>query len=248
MPTPHISAESGDFADVCLLPGDPLRARHVAERFLKDATLATSVRNMEGYTGTYRGRRVSVMGTGMGIPSISIYATELIKDYGVTSLIRIGSCGGIHPNLSLKDIVIAAGASTDSNVNRVRFGGFDFAALADFGLTRMLVEAAEERQIPFSVGNIISSDQFYHPRPEIFALARSLGLLAVEMEAAGLYGVAAAHGARAAAILTVVDVIGEQEKMSAEERETSLDEMITVALEASLRIKQFHDTGGGRSG
>ena len=143
MPTPHISAGPGDFSDVCLLPGDPLRARYVAEQFLDEATLVTSVRNMEGYTGTYRGRRVSVMGSGMGIPSILIYATELIREYGVTTLIRIGSCGGIHPDLAIRDIVIASGASTDSNANRLRFGGFDFAAIADFELTLTLVEVAE---------------------------------------------------------------------------------------------------------
>ncbi len=236
MPTPHISAKSEDFADICLLPGDPLRARHIANRFFDDAALITSVRNLEGYTGTYRGRRVSVMGSGMGIPSILIYATELIRVYGVTAVIRVGSCGGIHPDLSIRDIVIASGASTDSNANRLRFGGFDFAAIADFGLTRTLVEVAEEREVTVRVGNILSSDQFYHPRPEVFELARRWGLLATEMEAAGLYAVAAEHGARAAAILTVSDVLGSDEKMTAEDRETSLDEMITIALEATLRV------------
>ncbi len=236
MPTPHISAESGDFADICLLPGDPLRARYVAEQYLDDARLITSVRNMEGYTGTYHDRRISVMGTGMGIPSILIYATELIRDYGVTTLIRIGSCGGIQPDLSMLDLVIAAGASTDSNVNRLRFGGFDFAAIADFGLVRTLVEVAEERETPVRVGNIISSDQFYHPQPEIFDVARRLGVLAAEMEAAGLYAVAAEHGARAAAILTVVDMLGGEEGVAAEDRQTSLDEMIIIALEATLRV------------
>ncbi len=236
MPTPHISAESGDFADICLLPGDPLRARYVAEQYLDDGRLITSVRNMEGYTGTYHDRRISVMGTGMGIPSILIYATELIREYGVTTLIRIGSCGGIQPDLSMLDLVIAAGASTDSNVNRLRFGGFDFAAIADFGLVRTLVEVAEERETPVRVGNIISSDQFYHSQPEILDLARRLGVLAAEMEAAGLYVVAAEHGVRAAAILTVVDMLGGEEGVAAEDRQTSLDEMIIVALEATLRV------------
>ncbi len=236
MRTPHISAESGDFADICLLPGDPLRARYVAEQYLDDGRLITSVRNMEGYTGTYHDRRISVMGTGMGIPSTLIYATELIRDYGVTTLIRIGSCGGIQPDLSMLDLVIAAGASTDSNVNRLRFGGFDFAAIADFGLVRTLVEVAEERETPVRVGNIISSDQFYHPQPEIFDVARRLGVLAAEMEAAGLYAVAAEHGARAAAILTVVDMLGGEEGVAAEDRQTSLDEMIIIALEATLRV------------
>ncbi len=236
MPTPHISAGPDDFSDVCLLPGDPLRARYVAEQFLDDAVLVTSVRSMEGYTGTYRGRRISVMGTGMGMPSILIYATELIRQYGVTSLIRIGSCGGLHPDLTMRDIVIASGASTDSNANRLRFGGFDFAAIADFGLTRELAKVAEEREAPVKVGNVLSSDQFYHPRPDVFEVAQRMGILAVEMEAAGLYAVAAEHGVRAAAILTVSDILGSDVEMSAEDRQTSLDEMITIALETASRI------------
>lgn len=237
MPTPHNSAEPDDFADICLLPGDPLRARHVAEHFFDGATLVTSVRNMEGFTGTYKGRSVSVMGTGMGIPSLQIYATELIRDYGVTSLIRIGSCGGIQPDLSIRDLVIAAGASTDSAVNRARFGGYDFAAIADFGLTRLLVEAAEENGSAARVGNILSSDHFYHPDSEIFTICRRMGLLAAEMEAAGLYGVAADNGARAAAILTVTDVIGSDDAMTSDEREAALNEMIEVALDAAVRIE-----------
>ncbi|MCJ7779355.1 MAG: purine-nucleoside phosphorylase [Acidimicrobiia bacterium] len=237
MPTPHISAGSADFSDVCLLPGDPLRARYVAEHFLDDATLVTSVRNMEGYTGTYRGRRVSAMGSGMGIPSILIYATELIREYGVTTLIRIGSCGGIQADLSIRDVIIASGASTDSNANRLRFGGYDFAAIADFGLIRTLVEVAEERKVSVRIGNILSSDQFYHPRPEILELARRMGLLAVEMETAGLYAVAAEHGVRAATILSVTDVLGSDDEMAAEDRQTSLDEMIIIALEATVHIE-----------
>jgi purine-nucleoside phosphorylase len=238
MPTAHIAAAHGDFADVCLLPGDPLRARYIAEEYLEDPARITAVRNMEGYTGSYRGRRVSVMGTGMGIPSASIYATELIREYGVTSLIRVGSCGAIHPDLSLRDVVVASGASTDSNVNRLRFGGFDFAALADFGLTRHLVGAAADRRVTVHVGNIFSSDLFYHPRPEVFELARGMGLLAVEMEAAGLFGVAAAHGVRAAALMTVTDILGEDAELSSSERQSSLDQMIAIALTAVAQIEE----------
>jgi len=246
MPTPHISARPGELADVCLLPGDPLRARYVAERYLESPSLVTAVRNMEGYTGTHRGRPVSVMGTGMGIPSASIYATELIREYGVTTLIRLGSCGAIQTDLGMRDLVIAAGASTNSNVNRLRFGGLDFAAVADFGITRALVEAAEEREIPVRIGNILSSDLFYQPSDtRVFALARRMGLLVVEMEAAGLFGVAAEHGARAGAILTVADVPaaiaavegkGPGVGLTAEERQTSLDAMISVALDAAGRL------------
>jgi len=247
MPTPHISARPGEFADVCLLPGDPRRARHIAVGHLDGARQVTAVRGMEGYTGAYRGRPVSVMGTGMGIPSASIYATELIREYGVGTLIRIGSCGAIHPDLGMRDVVVALGASTDSNVNRLRFGGLDFAAVADFAVTRALVAAAEARGTPVRVGNILSSDLFYHPPgSEVFPLARRMGLLAVEMETAGLFGLAAEHGARAAAILTVVDVPGPvadaighpaaEEGLSAEERQTSLGEMVVIALEATLTI------------
>lgn len=236
MVTPHMSAEPGDFADVCLLPGDPLRARHVAEEFLDDALLVTAVRNMDGYTGTHRGRRVSVMGTGMGVPSALIYTTELIHEYGVTTLIRIGSCGGIQPDLSVGDLVIAAGASTDSIVNRVRFGGYDFAAIPDFGLTRSLVEAAERRGLNVRVGNVLTSDQFYHPQPEIFELCRRMGILAAEMESAGLFAVAAENGVRAASILTVSDVLDSDEAMPPEAREKSLDDMIAVTLDVAVNI------------
>ena len=236
MSTPHIAAAPGDFSDVCLLPGDPLRARYVAERFLDEPGMVTSVRNMEGYTGMYRNRRVSVMGTGMGIPSTLIYTTELIREYGVTSLIRVGSAGGIAEDLELRDIVIAAGASTDSNTNRTRFGGFDFAAIPDFALTRLLVETAEERHTPVRVGGIVSSDQFYHPRADFTAVARRMGALAAEMEAAGLFGVAAEHGVRAGAILTISDIIDSDDELSPTEREQTLDEMLTIALEAASRI------------
>jgi purine-nucleoside phosphorylase len=245
MPTPHISARPGEFAEVCLLPGDPLRARYIAERYVEAPDRVTAVRNMEGYTGRYRDRPVSVMGTGMGIPSISIYATELIKEYEVSTLIRLGSCGAVRPDLAIRDVIVATGASTDSNANRLRFGGFDFAAVADFGVTRALVEAAEERRVPVRVGNVLSSDLFYHrPDTEILALARRMGLLAVEMETAGLFGVAAQCGARAGAIMTVVDMpaaIAEaegppQRGLTAQERQQSLDEMIVIALEAVLRI------------
>jgi purine-nucleoside phosphorylase len=237
MPTPHISAEPGAFAPVCLLPGDPLRARHVAHRFLDDARQVTAVRNMEGYTGGYRGHPVSVMGTGMGIPSSAIYATELVRDYGVERLIRIGSCGGIAPGLAPRDLIVVTGASTDSNVNRLRFAGLDLAAVADFRLTRALVDAAAGRGTPVRVGTILSSDLFYHPNPEVFDLAARLGMLATEMEAAGLFGLAAEEGVQAAAILAVTDLLGpagSAPALTPEERETSLDEMIAIALQAAI--------------
>jgi len=233
VPTPHINADDGAFAAVCLMPGDPRRARHVAERFLDDARQVTDVRNMVGYTGTARGRPVSVMAHGMGIPSCSIYATELVQHYGVRSLIRIGSCGSIRHDLPVHSIVLALGASTDSAVNRTRFRGYDLAAIADFGLARAAVEAAEARDQPLRVGNVLSSDLFYAPDPTINEVAASLGVLAVEMEAAGLYGVAAETGARALTLLTVSDHILTGEQLSAAEREVSFDAMVELALDTA---------------
>jgi purine-nucleoside phosphorylase len=231
MPTPHISAEKGDFAPSILLPGDPLRAKHIAESFLEDAKLVNEVRNMLGYTGTYDGIPVSVMGTGMGIPSASIYATELITEYGVERLIRVGSCGGILPSVELRDIVLAIGASTDSGVNRVRYGGYDFSATADFGLLRAAADAAESRGITVKVGNVHSADLFYNPDPEAFDRMEAMGILAVEMEAAGLYGVAAEKGGRALTIATVSDHIRTGASTTSEEREQTFDEMVVIALE-----------------
>jgi purine-nucleoside phosphorylase len=234
MPTPHISATRGQFADTVLLPGDPLRARYVAEKHLDDAVLVTAVRNMLGFTGTYAGHRVSVLGSGMGIASSGIYATELIQEYGVGNLIRVGSCGSLQADVELRDIIVGLGAGTDSGVNRARMGGFDFAATADFGLTRATVEAAERLGIPVHVGNVFSSDFFYPPAPEwpLFATLERLGFLGVEMEAAGLYGVAAQFGAKALAVLTVSDHIARGERLSVQEREQSFDDMIRLTLEA----------------
>ena len=231
MPTPHISAEKGDFAPSILLPGDPLRAQHIAENFLEDAKLVNEVRNMLGYTGTYEGIPVSVMGTGMGIPSASIYATELITEYGVERLIRVGSCGGILPSVELRDVVLAIGACTDSGVNRVRYGGYDFSATADFELLRAAADAAESRGIAVKVGNVHSADLFYNPDPEAFDRMEAMGVLAVEMEAAGLYGVAAEKGGRALTIATVSDHVRTGASTTSEERQQTFDEMVVIALE-----------------
>jgi purine-nucleoside phosphorylase len=235
MPTPHIEAGPGDFAEAVLLPGDPLRAEHIAETFLDDARQTTAVRNMLGFTGTYQDMPVSVMGTGMGIPSASIYITELINEFGVQRLIRVGSCGGFHPEVSLRDVILAIGASTDSGVNRARYGGMDFAATADFGLLRSADEAARAAGIEAEVGNVHSSDLFYHPDATRFEMMANMGVLAVEMEAAGLYGAAAETGTRALAILTVSDHITTGEATSSAERATTFNDMVTIALEA-LRI------------
>lgn len=233
MPTPHISAAQGDFAEVVLMPGDPLRARHIAQRFLEDVREVTSVRNMLGYTGAFRGRKLSVMAHGMGIPSLSIYATELIQHYGARVLIRVGSCGALRQDVKLRDIIVALGASTDSNVNRLRFKGQDLAAVADFMLARQAVEAAEKRGRPVRVGSVFSSDFFYAPGGEGYELHERLGMLAVEMEVAGLYGVAAELGARALGLLTVSDHLRTDEHLSPAERQTTFDEMIALALDVA---------------
>lgn len=232
MATPHISADKGAFAEAVLLPGDPLRAKYIAETFLDNAEQVTAVRNMLGYTGTWNGMSVSVMGTGMGIPSASIYGTELVNEYGVKKLVRVGSCGGIGPTVELRDVVIATGASTDSGVNRARYLGWDFAAIADFGLARAAVQAAEEAGVSIKLGNVHSADLFYNPVANAFDVMERMGVLAVEMEAAGLYGLAAEFGARALAILTVSDHVGTGASTSSDERERTFGEMVEIALRA----------------
>lgn len=235
MPTPHIAAAEGDFAEAVLLPGDPRRAQHIAERFLSDAREVTSVRNMLGFTGTYEGMPVSAMGTGMGIPSASIYVTELVREYGCRRLVRVGSCGAISPDVELRDVVIAIGACTDSGVNRTRYSGWDFAATADFGLARAAVDVAGEQGLTVRTGNVHSADLFYNPVDGVFDVMERMGVLAVEMEAAGLYGIAAATEARALAICTVSDHVRTGDATSSDERERTFDDMVVIALEALRR-------------
>ena len=232
MPTPHISADDDAFAEAILLPGDPLRARFIADTFLDDATEVTAVRNMLGFTGTYRDMPVSVMGTGMGIPSAAIYITELIRFYGVKRLVRVGSCGGVAEDLNMRDTVLAIGASTDSATNRARYGGWDYSATADYGLLSAAASAAEQAGIAVRIGNVHSSDLFYPPGVEAIegAFAR-MNILAVEMEAAGLYAAAAQERARALAILTVSDHIVTGEQTTSEERERTFTDMVSLALE-----------------
>lgn len=235
MPTPHIAAADDDFAEAVLLPGDPRRAQHVADTFLSDVRQVTEVRNMLGFTGSYEGMPVSVMGTGMGIPSSLIYATELIESYGCRRLVRVGSCGALHADIALREVVVAIGACTDSGVNRTRYAGWDFAATGDFALARAAVDAATASGITAHTGNVHSSDLFYHPDDDVFDVMANMGVLAVEMEAAGLYGVAAASGARALAICTVSDQIRTGERLPHEDRETTFNDMIAIALDALRR-------------
>ena len=228
----HISAQPGDIAERVLLPGDPLRAKWIAERFLTDARCYTSVRNMLGFTGTYQGVPVSVQVSGMGMPSASIYTHELINDYGVNTLVRVGSCGALAPSLNLRDVIAAIGASTDSAMNRVRFQGLiDYAPVADFGLLRAAVDAAERRGIPMRVGPIMAADTFYADRPDLFDALEQYGVLAVEMETAALYTIAARYGAHALTVLTVSDLIRTGERCTPAEREQTFGQMVEIALE-----------------
>ncbi len=235
MATPHINAERGDFADVVLMPGDPLRAQHIAITFLTGAREVNNVRGMLGYTGSYKGREMSVMGHGMGIPSCSIYAKELITEFDVKQIIRVGSCGALRADVQVRDVVIGMGACTDSKVNRMRFKDHDFAAIADYDLLRHAVDAAAAAGVKVRVGNLFSADLFYTPDPQMFDVMEKYGILGVEMEAAGIYGVAAEFGARALAICTVSDHIRSGEALNAAQRQTSFNEMIEIALESVLR-------------
>ncbi|MDN5369028.1 MAG: purine-nucleoside phosphorylase [Shewanella sp.] len=236
MATPHINAVDGAFAETVLFPGDPLRAKYIAETFLENVEQVTDVRNMLGFTGTYKGKKVSVMGSGMGIPSCSIYATELIKDYGVKNLIRVGTCGAISRDIKVRDVVIGMGACTDSRVNRMRFKDKDFAAIADYELLTAVVNAANAQNIKVRVGNVFSADLFYSPEPDMFDVMEKMGVLGVEMEAAGLYGVAKEFGARALCVVTVSDHIRTGEVTTSEERQTTFNDMITMTLEAVLTL------------
>lgn len=230
--TPHINAKPGAFAEACLVPGDPLRAKHIAEKFLEGAEQVTDVRNMFGYTGTYKGKKVSVMGVGMGIPSASIYYKELITEYGVKKLVRIGSCGAISKEVKVRDMVIGMGACTDSKVNRMRFRDHDFAAIADYELLENLVSAARSMKLPVKVGNLFTADLFYNPDPTLFDMMEKYGVLGVEMEVAGLYGVCAEFGAQGVAICTVSDHIRTGEALPPKERQLTFNDMVEVALES----------------
>lgn len=234
IPTPHIEAAAGDFAETVLLPGDPLRARHIAENYLDQVQQVTGVRGMLGFTGTYRGTRISVMGSGMGIPSCSIYAHELVSAYGVRRLLRIGTCGTVAAHVAVGDLVLAQGASTDSAVNRRRFHGHDFAALASWDLCQRINAAAVRASLPLRVGNVFSTDLFYAPDDGLLDALARLGVLGIEMEASGLFGLAAELGVEAAALLTVSDHLRRGEHLDSDARQCQLDRMIRLALEAVI--------------
>lgn len=230
----HINAKKGDIADTILLPGDPLRAKYIAETFLEDVVLYNEVRNMFGYTGTYKGKRISVQGTGMGVPSISIYVTELMNEYDVKKLIRVGTCGSIHKDVKVRDVIIAQSASTDSKMNEIIFNGIDFAPTADFDLLLKAYNAGLEKGLNLRVGNVFTEDVFYNEHAEHEKWAQ-YGVLALEMESAALYTLAAKFGRQALSILTVSDHLLTGEVTTAEERQTTFNDMIVVALEAAIQ-------------
>ncbi len=231
----HIAAKAGQIADRILLPGDPLRAKFIAETFLDGAERFNEVRNMFGYTGTYKGVKVSVMGTGMGMPSLSIYVNELIRDYGVKKLIRVGTCGGMHKDIKIRDMILAMSASTDSAVNKIRFNGMDYAPTANFNLLMNCWDAAKANGFNPFVGPVISSDSFYTEDPEQWKLWARFGVLGVEMETAELYTLAAKYGVEALSILTVSDHLVTGEATSAEERQLTFKAMLETALAGIIK-------------
>lgn len=231
----HIAAKNGEIADTVLLPGDPKRAKWIAENFLENAVCYTDIRGMLGFTGTYKGKKISVQGTGMGIPSMSIYITELMKDYGVKTLIRVGSAGSYQEDVKIRDIVVALSTSTDSNINNRRFKGASFAPTVNFDLLSKVLKTAEEKNIKIKAGNILTSDEFYNDDPTYFKKWAEFGVLAVEMETAALYTLASKYKAKALSILTISDSLVSPEITSSEEREKTFNEMIELALETAIK-------------
>ncbi|MFU0788500.1 purine-nucleoside phosphorylase [Virgibacillus proomii] len=232
----HIGAKTGEIADKILLPGDPLRAKFIAETFLENPKQYNNVRGMLGFTGTYKGEKISVQGTGMGVPSISIYVNELIQSYDVKKLIRVGTCGAIQKDVKVRDVILAQGSTTDSQMNRMVFGGIDYAPLADFDLLKNAYEAGIAKGLNLKVGNVFTSDTFYRDNAkEINEKLAAYKVLAIEMETTALYTLAAKFDRQALAVLTVSDHIITGEETSAQERQTTFLDMMEVALEAAIR-------------
>ncbi|WNC12134.1 purine-nucleoside phosphorylase [Brevibacillus brevis] len=230
----HIGAKQGAIAETILLPGDPLRAKYIAETFLEGAECYNNVRGMLGFTGTYKGKRVSVQGTGMGVPSISIYVNELMQSYDVQNLIRVGTCGAIQEDIKVRDVILAMSASSDSQTNRLLFNQIDFAPTASFDLLHKAYQVASERNLNVKVGNIFTSDSFYRESLDLYKKLAAYQVLAVEMESSALYTLAAKYKRNALSILTVSDHILTGEETTADERQTTFNEMIEVALDAAL--------------
>ncbi len=227
----HISAKKGDIAETILLPGDPLRAKWIANTFFENPICFNEVRGMLGYTGTYNGKKISVMGTGMGVPSIAIYANELINFYGVKNLIRVGSAGSYQKQVKVRDIVLAMAASSTSGINNLRFKGANYAPTANFDLFCKAIEVAKSKNISLKAGNVLTSDEFYEDNPEEFKKWAAFGVLCVEMETAGLYTLASKYNVSALSILTISDSLVTKESTSSKDREQTFKEMIQIALE-----------------
>jgi len=227
----HIGAKEGDIASTVLLPGDPLRAKYIAENFLTNTTCYNEVRGMYGYTGTYKGKRISIQGTGMGIPSISIYVNELISSYKAKNLIRIGSCGSMQPDIKIRDVILVMSASTDSNINKIRFNGVDYAPTANFDLLKKAYDIALKKEIRVKVGSVLTTDTFYGDNPDSWKMWAQYGILAVEMETAALYTLAAKFKVNALSILTVSDSLVTREETTWEEREKTFNQMVEITLE-----------------
>ncbi|WP_127140932.1 purine-nucleoside phosphorylase [Flagellimonas marinaquae] len=230
----HIQAKKGEIADTVLMPGDPLRAKWIAETFLEDSFCYNQIRGMLGYTGTFNGQRISVQGSGMGMPSAMIYLHELIKDYGVKNVIRVGSAGSYQKDIKLNDIVLAMAASTTSGINNSRFVNSDYSPTANFDLFIKAVNYAQQHNIPIKAGNVLSSDEFYEDDPKAYKHWAEYGILCVEMEAAGIYTIAAKYKVKALTVLTISDSLITGEQLSAEARESSFREMVQIALAAAM--------------
>ncbi|MCY6484101.1 purine-nucleoside phosphorylase [Clostridium aestuarii] len=227
----HIGAKENEVAKTVLLPGDPLRAKYIAENYLEDVVCYNEVRGMYGFTGTYKGKRISVQGTGMGVPSISIYANELIESYGVKNLIRVGSCGSIQEDVKVRDVILAMSASTTSGINKIRFKGMDFAPTANFDLLKKAYDIAKSKEVNVKVGSVLTSDLFYNDDPNSWKQWADFGALAIEMETAGLYTLGAKYGVNTLTILTVSDSLVTGEETTSYERQTSFTKMMEIALE-----------------
>lgn len=232
----HIGADLGAVAETVLMPGDPLRAKFIAETYLEDVVCYNKIRGMYGYTGTYKGKKISIQGSGMGQASLAIYTNELICDYDVKNIVRVGSCGSFRKDVHIRDIIIAMSASTDSGMNRERFDGNFFAPTADYKLFKTMTDKADELNIKFHAGNILATDTFYQDQKNSWKNWAEYGVLGVDMESAALYTLAAKYGARALTVCTVSDNLATKEYTTAEEREKSFTEMMTLALETVINL------------
>lgn len=229
--TVHIGAEKGEIAETVLLPGDPLRAKYIADNYLEDVECYNEVRGMYGYTGFYKGKKVSAQGSGMGMPSLSIYVNELVQEYGVKKIMRVGSCGAISERVNVRDVILAIGACSNSKMNDIRFNGQSYSPTASYQLLQSAYQTAEANGVDVEVGNIYSSDMFYQDDPDWYEVWKEYGVLAVEMETAELYTLAARHNIEALSILTVSDSIVTGEETTSEEREKTFTDMMEIALE-----------------